>query len=75
MREDIPLGSEGERGEIYNYKKTHDIINAAEKNELPNQIMFTFHPQRWTDKLVPWVKELVLQNIKNIVKYFLVKKQ
>ena len=36
--------------------------------------MFTFHPQRWTDRLVPWVEELFLQNAKNIVKYFLVKR-
>ena len=86
MREDIPLGSEGERGEIYNYKKTHDIIKAVEEG-LPEKpalslskgtakpslkvIMFTFHPQRWTDKPVLWVKELVLQNVKNIVKYYL----
>ncbi len=85
MREDIPLGSKGKRGEIYNYKKTHDIIKAAEKG-LPEQpvqsppagraglskgIMFTFHPQRWTDKPYPWIKELVWQNTKNVAKYFL----
>jgi len=33
--------------------------------------MFTFHPQRWTNKIFPWVKELILQNLKNIVKYFM----
>ncbi len=35
---------------------------------------FTFHPQRWTNKPVSWVKELVLQNVKNTVKYFMVKR-
>ena len=39
----------------------------------PNQIMFTFHPQRWTEGGLPWLKELVLQNAKNFVKSFLVK--
>lgn len=53
------------------FKKTADIIRATEKGELPEKIMFTFHPQRWTDKPVPWIIELVWQNAKNIVKYFL----
>ncbi|MBU8893853.1 MAG: hypothetical protein KOO66_13820 [Bacteroidales bacterium] len=57
------------------FKKTNDIILAANKGELPDQIMFTFHPQRWTDKPVPWVKELVLQNAKNVVKYYLIKRR
>lgn len=40
----------------------------------PSKIMFTMHPQRWHNKYVPWAKELVLQNAKNVVKRFLVKK-
>jgi hypothetical protein len=35
--------------------------------------MMTFHPQRWTDDMVPWIKELVWQNVKNVGKYFLVR--
>jgi hypothetical protein len=53
------------------FRKTTDIISAAEKGELPNQIMFTFHPQRWTDNSIAWAKELVWQNTKNIIKFFL----
>jgi hypothetical protein len=30
--------------------------------------MITVHPQRWHDRAVPWVKELVWQNVKNGVK-------
>ena len=56
---------------IQNFKKTIDIIQAAENGKLPNQIMFTFHPQRWTDRPIPWIKELGWQNTKNILKYFL----
>ena len=56
---------------FHRFKKTYDIISAAEKGKLPNQIMFTFHPQRWTDKPLPWIQELIWQNIKNMVKYFL----
>jgi hypothetical protein len=57
----------------YKFRSTYDIITAAEEDELPDKIMMTFHPQRWTDKPVPWVKELVWQNVKNVGKYFLVK--
>jgi len=57
----------------YRFHSTFDIIKAAEENKLPDKIMMTFHPQRWTDKPLPWVKELVWQNVKNVGKYFLVK--
>ena len=55
------------------FHSTDDIIRAAREGRLPNKIMFTFHPQRWNDKPLPWVKELVLQNVKNVGKRFLVK--
>lgn len=57
----------------YMFHSTSDIIKAAGEKQLPDRIMMTFHPQRWTDKLGPWIKELIWQNVKNIGKYFLVK--
>jgi len=51
------------------FKSTHDILENIHK--LPAKIMITTHPQRWTNKPFPWMKELVLQNAKNIVKRFL----
>lgn len=51
---------------------TSGIIKAAEENRLPDKIMITLHPQRWTDKPLPWAKELVWQNLKNAIKYFLI---
>ena len=50
------------------YHSTNDLIDAFSKHELPSQIMFTFHPQRWNDDMLKWTKELVMQNIKNVVK-------
>ena len=35
--------------------------------------MFTIHPQRWTDRPLPWTKELIFQNLKNTVKRIMVK--
>lgn len=60
---------------VHFFKKTADIIAAADKNSLPDQIMFTFHPQRWNDSPYQWTKELVAQNAKNVVKrYFFMRK-
>jgi hypothetical protein len=55
------------------FHSSSDIIKAAEANRLPDKIMMTFHPQRWTDQPLPWLKELIWQNVKNVGKYFLVR--
>jgi hypothetical protein len=55
------------------FHSTSDIIEYARMNRLPDKIMLTFHPQRWTDQPGPWLRELVWQNVKNKGKYFLVK--
>lgn len=56
------------------YRSTSDIINAAKANTLPDQMMLTFHPQRWTNRPLPWIKELIWQNIKNVVKRMIIKR-
>lgn len=50
------------------FHATDDIIVAANGGGLPEQIMFTFHPQRWNDDKYLWTKELVLQTGKNLIK-------
>lgn len=50
------------------YHATDDIISGLINCELPDQIMFTFHPQRWHINRFLWAKELLQQNIKNVVK-------
>ena len=64
--------SSGRLQERFRFRGTQDIIDAAEDGLLPNQIMMTFHPQRWTDNPVLWAKELVWQNFKNQVKKYVV---
>jgi hypothetical protein len=60
---------------VHSFKTTGDIIRSAEEGALPDQIMFTFHPQRWTDNWYLWSNELVVQNAKNLVKrYFFVRR-
>ena len=55
------------------FKTTDDIIHAANESRLPDKIMMTFHPQRWTNAPLPWVKELVMQRLKNVAKGILVR--
>jgi len=50
------------------FHTTQDLIEHVNLKGLPNKVMFTFHPQRWNDNLFMWTKELILQNIKNIIK-------
>ncbi len=60
------------------YHTTFDLINAINKstdqqiNSFPNQAMLNFHPQRWNDSPIPWLKEFIWQNLKNQVKRFLI---
>ncbi|MFZ2339145.1 MAG: hypothetical protein WAW07_05405 [Bacteroidales bacterium] len=50
------------------FHSTFDIINAAKEEKLPDKIMITVHPQRWDNRPLPWTRELIWQNIKNIIK-------
>jgi uracil-DNA glycosylase len=56
------------------FHSTKDIIKAITTGktlsgaEMPVQVMFTFHPQRWHSKPLPWLRELFWQNVKNVVK-------
>jgi len=54
-------------------KDTWDLIKKIENNELPDKIMINVHPQRWHDLGFYWYKELIGQNIKNIIKRCLIK--
>jgi hypothetical protein len=55
----------------FNFRSTQQIIDHID--QLPDKIMFTFHPQRWTDNPILWLREYIMQNVKNVVKGALVK--
>ena len=57
----------------WSFHSTDDIIRALQENELPDQIMMTTHPQRWNDFGIAWIKEYLMQNVKNLVKAILIK--
>ena len=57
----------------YDISSSNDLIDKLKKEVLPHQIMFNFHPQRWTNNPLLWGKELVFQNIKNQIKKIIIK--
>jgi hypothetical protein len=56
----------------FDFRSTKDIIRSMD--QLPDKIMFTIHPQRWSDRPGPWMRELIWQGVKNRVKWLLVSK-
>ena len=54
------------------YKTTDDVIEAVRNGSFPKRVMMTTHPQRWADSWGEWLKELVVQKLKNIIKKFLI---
>lgn len=56
------------------FHSTMDIIKALRNNQLPDKIMLTIHPQRWTDNDFLWIKELIWQKFKNLIKYMKIKR-
>ncbi len=68
VRDKIPfaLADWAQRGWIFH--STNQIIEAARKGLLPDQLLLSTHPQRWTNNPWLWWHELMWQNIKNYIK-------
>lgn len=56
----------------YHNVSSPKLIEDIKNGILPDQIMLTIHPQRWHDHRLLWIKELVLQRLKNVVKWGLI---
>jgi hypothetical protein len=69
--EKVSVRDKVKSGNNQEFRTTFDIVKHVA--ELPNQIMITTHPQRWDNNMLPWMKEFVLQNIKNQIKKLVVK--
>lgn len=50
----------------FKFRKTLDIIHNIDT--LQDKLMITVHPERWTDDWFLWSKQLIWQNIKNLLK-------
>jgi hypothetical protein len=68
VRDKIPLYQDQWTAQGLVYRRTQQIVRAAQHDQLPLRIMITTHPQRWTDKTLAWAKELLIQTLKNTIK-------
>ena len=49
-------------------KNTNHLISLIENNQLPKNIIINTHPHRWFDPGPMWLRELVYQGMKNVIK-------
>jgi hypothetical protein len=68
VRDKIPVYQEIWRINGLIFHTTDDLLLSIQNNKLPDKIMITTHPQRWTDNKLSWIKELIFQRFKNCIK-------
>lgn len=76
VRDKIPIHQDRWNAEGLVFHSTNNVIdalNARNKQLMAYHLLITTHPQRWTDNGFAWLKELVMQNLKNIVKRLIAK--
>ena len=73
VRDKIPQYQDEWTAQGLIFHSTQDVIDGLGRGVIPKDLMVTVHPQRWNPFGVNWCKELVLQNVKNIVKRALVR--
>lgn len=49
------------------------MIELFKASKLPDKIIINTHPHRWFNPGYGWTQELILQNLKNIIKGFIVR--
>lgn len=54
-------------------KSTRHFIEMIKAGKMPVIMMINTHPQRWNDGLIPWLVEFVAQNVKNVVKRYVLR--
>lgn len=54
------------------FSSTYDFIKLIKENKIPDKLMITTHPQRWSSNIFEWLYELILQKMKNIIKRIIV---
>ena len=75
VRDKIPQYQDEWTAQGLSFHTTDQVIEALHEGRIPRDLMVTVHPQRWAPFGPAWCKELLLQNAKNVVKHFIVKKK
>ena len=72
VRDKIPAHQDEWTKKGLTWHSTPQLIQAIRNNQRPAHVMITTHPQRWTNNPKEWYLEMVTQNIKNIIKRFII---
>lgn len=72
VRDKIPQYQDEWTARGLTFHTTDDVIDGLRRSVIPKDLMVTVHPQRWNPFGVAWCKEMVLQNMKNVIKRALV---
>ena len=68
VRDKIPMYHDQWVRQGLDYHSSCDIMAAVDAGRLPQRLMMTTHPQRWTDDVCAWWYELLCQSLKNAIK-------
>lgn len=76
VRDKIPVYQDEWTRQKLSFHTTDQVVAAVNsgiiRSKLNGSLLITTHPQRWTDSRSLWLRELVLQSAKNIVKRVLI---
>ena len=75
VRDKIPGYQEEWTASGLTWHTTKELIEAIEEGRMPKHVMMTTHPQRWTNEIGAWYKEMIVQNIKNIIKRIIINRK
>ena len=73
VRDKIPQYQDEWTQKGLSWHRTSELIEAIESGKMPDHVMITTHPQRWTNNPKAWYLEMMTQSIKNIIKRIIVK--
>lgn len=73
VRDKIPRYQDEWTAAGLTWHTTPELIAAIKQDKLPPHVMITTHPQRWTDHVMYWLREKMLQSVKNEIKKKLIK--
>ena len=69
VRDKIPGFQEQWTAKGLTWHTTDELLLAVKQGLMPAHVMMTTHPQRWTNNSREWYKELIVQTIKNGIKF------
>ena len=73
VRDKIPQYQDEWTAAGLTFHTTGNVIDGLRRGVIPKKLMLTVHPQRWNPFGFAWMKEMVLQNAKNVVKRIIIK--